>query len=163
VNWSAVSQRVLMRQGAIGQIRRGRTSFVAEVRSLAHLLDQTVGRTFQHACDAALGDSRCKVALSDPAFSGTGAVTSVVRDRVFSASGLAGFANGVFSAGVLEWTSGANAGRKAEVLTHVVAAGQVTITLLEAPVRPIATSDSFSVAAGCERQRPPASPGSATS
>ena len=79
VNWSAVSQRVLMRQGAIGQIRRGRTSFVAEIRSLAHLLDQTVGRSFQHACDAALGDSRCKVALSDPALSGTGTVTSVAR------------------------------------------------------------------------------------
>lgn len=44
VNWADASQRVLMRRGAIGQIRRGRASFVAEIRSLAHLLDQTVGR-----------------------------------------------------------------------------------------------------------------------
>jgi hypothetical protein len=41
-----------MRRGAIGQVRRGRLAFVAEVRSLAHVLNQTVGRTFQHACDA---------------------------------------------------------------------------------------------------------------
>ena len=32
VNWSAPSQRVLLRRGAIGQIRRGRLAFVAEVR-----------------------------------------------------------------------------------------------------------------------------------
>jgi uncharacterized phage protein (TIGR02218 family) len=57
VNWQAVGQRVLMRRGAIGQVRRGRLAFVAEVRSLAHLLNQTVGRTFQHACDAELGES----------------------------------------------------------------------------------------------------------
>jgi uncharacterized phage protein (TIGR02218 family) len=34
VNWSDTSQRVLLRRGAIGQIRRGRLAFVAEVRSL---------------------------------------------------------------------------------------------------------------------------------
>jgi hypothetical protein len=63
-----------MRRGAIGQIRRGRLAFVAEVRSLAHVLGQTVGRTFQATCDAALGDARCGVDLEDPAFKGTGAV-----------------------------------------------------------------------------------------
>ena len=47
VNWAGTSQRLLMRRGAIGQIRRGRLAFVAEVRSLAHVLGQTVGRTFQ--------------------------------------------------------------------------------------------------------------------
>ena len=72
VNWSAVGQRVLMRRGAIGQVRRGRLAFVAEVRSLAHLLNQTVGRTFQHACDAELGDARCGVDLDDPAYQGRG-------------------------------------------------------------------------------------------
>jgi uncharacterized phage protein (TIGR02218 family) len=57
VNWADTSQRVLLRRGAVGQIRRGRMAFVAEVRSLAHVLGQTVGRTFQAGCDAALG--RC--------------------------------------------------------------------------------------------------------
>ena len=33
-----------MRRGAIGQIRRGKLAFAAEVRSLAHVLGQTVGR-----------------------------------------------------------------------------------------------------------------------
>jgi hypothetical protein len=70
VNWADTSQRVLMRRGAIGQIRRGRLAFVAEVRSLAHVLGQTVGRTFQATCDAALGDARCGVDLEDPGLQG---------------------------------------------------------------------------------------------
>ena len=81
VNWADTGQRVLMRRGAIGQIRRGRLAFVAEVRSLAHVLGQTVGRTFQATCDTALGDGRCGVDVDAPAFMGTGAVIDLLRDR----------------------------------------------------------------------------------
>jgi uncharacterized phage protein (TIGR02218 family) len=110
VNWADTSQRVLMRRGAIGQIRRGRLAFVAEVRSLAHVLGQTVGRTFQATCDAALGDARCGVDLEDPAYKGAGAVIDLLRDRAFTASGLGGFEAGWFTFGTIEWSSGANAG-----------------------------------------------------
>ena len=61
VNWAATEQHVLMRRGNLGDIRRGRTSFVAEVRSLTHWLNQTVGRTYQFSCDADLGDARCEI------------------------------------------------------------------------------------------------------
>src|SRR5690606_1082664 len=63
VNWAAPNQRVLIRRGAIGELRRGRLSFVAEMRSMAHVLGQTVGRVYQGTCDAALGDGRCRVDL----------------------------------------------------------------------------------------------------
>ncbi len=58
---------------------------------LAHVLGQTVGRTFQASCDAALGDARCGVNLEAPAFKGSGAVIDVLRDRAFTASGLGWF------------------------------------------------------------------------
>jgi len=48
VNWAAPEQRVLMRRGNIGQVRRGNAAFVAEIRSLAHVLNQPVGRTYQY-------------------------------------------------------------------------------------------------------------------
>ena len=152
VNWQAMSQRVLMRRGAIGQIRRGRLAFVAEVRSLAHVLGQTVGRTFQATCDATLGDARCRVDLEDSAFRGTGAVIDPLRDRAFTASGLASFAAGWFTFGTVEWTSGANAGRRTEVLGHDIADGIAVLTLLEAPVRSIAGGDGFIVRAGCDKR-----------
>ncbi|MDT8854806.1 DUF2163 domain-containing protein [Paracoccaceae bacterium Fryx2] len=152
VNWAATSQRLLMRRGAIGQIRRGRLAFVAEVRSLAHLLGQTVGRTFQATCDAALGDARCGVNLDALALKGTGIIIDLLRDRAFTASGLASFTSGWFTFGTLDWTSGANAGRRAEVLAHDLVDGVAVLTLLEAPVRAIAATDTFTIRAGCDKR-----------
>ena len=152
VNWADTSQRVLLRRGAVGQIRRGRMAFVAEVRSLAHVLGQTVGRTFQAGCDAALGDARCGIDLENAIYKGTGVVTDLLRDRAFMASGLAGFDAGWFTSGTLTWTSGANAGRVTEVLAHGLADAIATMTLLEAPVLPIAEGDSFIALAGCDKR-----------
>ena len=152
VNWAETGQRVLMRLGVVGQIRRGRMAFVAEVRSLAHVLGQTVGRTFQASCDAALGDTRCGIDLENAAYKGNGVVTDLLRDRAFMATGLAGFAAGWFASGTLAWTSGANDGRITEVLLHDLADSIVTLTLLEAPVRAIAEGASFIARAGCDKR-----------
>ena len=152
VNWQDPAQRVLLRRGSIGELRRGRVAFVAEMRSMAHVLGQTVGRVFQGSCDAALGDARCGVDLDDPAYRGSGTVVDPVRDRAFTASGLGGFADGWFAFGFLEWSSGQNSGRRAEVMMHELASGIVTITLLEAPVRPIEGGDGFTIRAGCDKR-----------
>lgn len=152
VNWQDTSQRVLMRRGAIGQIRRGRLAFVAEVRSLAHVLGQTVGRTFQANCDAALGDARCGIGLEDPAYKGSGVVIDLLRDRAFTASGLGGFEAGWFAFGTIEWMSGDNAGRRAEVLSHDRVDGIAILTLLEAPVRSMVEGDAFTIRAGCDKR-----------
>ena len=152
VNWADTSQRVLLRRGAVGQIRRGRMAFVAEVRSLAHALGQTVGRTFQASCDAALGDSRCGIDLENAAYKGSGVVTDLLRDRAFLATGLSGFAARWFTSGTLTWTSGANAGRITEVLGHGLTDAIASLTLLEAPVRGIANGDAFIARAGCDKR-----------
>jgi uncharacterized phage protein (TIGR02218 family) len=152
VNWTDTGQRVLLRRGAVGQIRRGRMAFVAEVRSLAHALGQTVGRTFQASCDAALGDLRCGIDLENAAYKGSGVVTDLLRDRAFLASGLSGFVAGWFTSGTLTWTSGANAGRITEVLGHGLTDAIASLTLLEVPVRGIADGDGFIARAGCDKR-----------
>ena len=148
VNWLAVDQRVLMRRGNLGEIRRGRTSFVAEVRSLAHWLNQTVGRTYQFSCDADLGDARCSVNLASPLWSAAGTVATLSGSRGFAAAALGSFANDTFTLGVVIWTTGANTGRRAEIASFASGA----ITLFEAPVRPIAIGDAFLATAGCDKQ-----------
>ena len=148
VNWATTDQRVLMRRGNLGDIRRGRTSFVAEVRSLAHWLNQTVGRTYQFSCDADLGDARCGVDLASPLWSTAGTVATLSGSRSFSASALSSFATDTFTLGVVNWSTGANAGRKAEIASFANSA----ITLFEAPVRPIAVGDAFLAKAGCDKQ-----------
>jgi uncharacterized phage protein (TIGR02218 family) len=68
------------------------------------------------------------------------------------ASGLSGFDAGWFTSGTLTWTNGANAGRITEVLAHGLTDAISTLTLLEAPVRPISEGDSFIARAGCDKR-----------
>ena len=153
VNWSAVGQRVLMRRGAIGQVRRGRLAFVAEVRSLAHVLNQTVGRTFQHACDAELGDARCGVDLDDPAYKGTGVGHRADRRPQLHRLGarrLRGRLVHPRPADLDQRRERRPRPPRSRATTSSPARG--TLTLLEAPVRPIAPGDDFVVRAGCDKR-----------
>ena len=148
VNWSDVSQRLLRRRGALGQIRRGRLSFVAEVRSMSHVLSQQVGRTYMSNCDARLGDSRCKVNLEALRVSGT--ASGLQAGRMLLGSGaVAGFGSDYFTFGLLTWTTGANAGRTIEIMRHDQAEGFALLQLLEEPVRSPEVGDAFTIVPGC--------------
>jgi uncharacterized phage protein (TIGR02218 family) len=92
------------------------------------------------------------VDLKDAIYRGNGTVTATIRDRAFVAAGLSGFTAGWFTLGTLTWTSGANAGCRAEVAGHGQEAGDVTVSLLEAPVRPIDIGGSFVIRAGCDKR-----------
>jgi uncharacterized phage protein (TIGR02218 family) len=152
VNWADTSQRVLMRKGNLGQVTRGGSAFQAEMRGLAHVLGQPVGRAYGYSCDADLGDARCTVNLSGPAYSASGAVLSALDERRFSASGLSAFADGWFAYGKLSWTTGANAGRAMEIKRHGVSGGIVTIELWLEMSEAIQPGDAFTLTAGCDKQ-----------
>jgi phage conserved hypothetical protein BR0599 len=138
VNWAAPDQRVLMRSGTLGEVKRGKTAFEAEVRGLTQRLNQPVGRVFSHVCDAVLGDARCTVAVTPVA----GAVASVDDNRRFTAT--TSFAVG--AGGKLTFTSGANAGRAMEVKRQTGAAFELWQAMSEA----IAAGDTFTVTPGCD-------------
>ncbi len=127
-----------MRKGNLGEVGRGGSAFHAEVRGLAHLLNQPTGRVFGYGCDADLGDARCTVDLSSPTLHGSGTVASASDARRFTAAGLDAFANGWFGGGKLMFTSGANAGRAMEIKHHAVSVGVVGIALWQAMSQPIA-------------------------
>ncbi len=148
VNWAAPDQRVLLRKGSLGEVKRGKTGFSAEVRGLAQAFNQPVGRIFAHTCDADLGDARCGVALTPH----TGTVISVIDNRRFSASGLAAFADDWFAGGKLVFTSGANAGRAMEAKVHKRVADVASFTLWQAMSEAIAPGDTFTVTPGCDKQ-----------
>ncbi len=152
VNWTAPDQRVLMRKGNLGEVKRGRTAFQAEVRGLAHLLNQPVGRAYGYSCDADLGDARCTIDLSNPLYRGVGTVATITDPRRFTATGLDSFADQWFSAGKLTWTSGANANRAMEVKRHGVVGTRVSVELWQQMSESIAVGDAFIVTAGCDKQ-----------
>ncbi len=152
VNWAAPAQRVLMRKGNLGEVKRGKSAFNAEVRGLAAALNQATGRVFGFSCDADLGDARCTIDLTNAAFHGTGAVVAAADARRFTVSGLVAFADGWFASGKLVWSSGANSGRAMDVKRHGVSGTGVTIELWQPMSEAVLAGDGFAVTAGCDKQ-----------
>lgn len=151
VNWADPTQRVLMRSGSIGEVKRSGTAFAAEVRGLAHYLQQPKGRLYQYGCDADLGDGRCGVDLSGAAFKGAGAVTALTSARVFAVSGLGAFAGSWFQRGLLTWSTGANAGLSMEIKRHENSGGAVELELWQAMAKNVLAGDQFTITAGCDK------------
>ena len=150
-NWQDPTARILIRVGSLGEIRRGRQAFEAEVRSLAHLFNQPKTRTYQYQCDADLGDARCGVDLTAAAYRGVGTVSALVNDRTVTATGLGAFAGDLFSRGRLVWSTGGNAGRPFEVRSHALVGGTVNLELWRPPSSAIVAGDTFVVTAGCDK------------
>jgi uncharacterized phage protein (TIGR02218 family) len=152
VNWQEPGQRVLMRTGSLGEVRRSGTAFSAEVRGLAHYLQQPKGRLFQYTCDVDLGDARCGVDVTAPAYRATGTVLAIVSTRRLVVDGLADHAVGWFNRGVIAFTSGANAGRAMEIKSHSARADMIEVELWQSMGEPIAIGDTFTATAGCDKR-----------
>lgn len=150
VDWTAPADRVCIWSGRLSEITRTGGAFSAELVSLKADLERPVGRIYARACDAEVGDARCKVDLGAPAFRGEGVVTAALGGRSFLASGLPAFSDDWFTGGGLDWTSGANAGAAARVVRHVGGAS-AGIDLAAAPRFGVAVGDAFVVTAGCDK------------
>ncbi len=151
VDWTNADARLLLDTGVIGEVRRSEHAFNAEVRSIASLLDQPFGRYFQSGCAADLGDARCAVDTTSAAFSAAGVVASTDGRLLFSMP-LTGYADGWFTNGVALFTSGANAGGKFAVKSHVASASAANISLWTALDGDIAAGDGVTLIVGCDKR-----------
>lgn len=152
VDWQNVEDRALLRVGSVGEVKRKDSLFTAEVRGLAHYLQQPTGRLYQAQCDADLGDARCRVKVDQPAFSGTATVTAVVTDRSFVADGLDEFEDGWFALGFARFATGAATGQEMEIKSHTKMSVGDVIELWQ-PVRgPIVVGQNVNVTAGCDKR-----------
>jgi uncharacterized phage protein (TIGR02218 family) len=147
-NYANLSQGTMtLRTGTIGNITAGTSGFKAEVRGLSQSIQQPVGRVYGAACDANLGDARCKINLAP--LTTTAAVTSDVDRRTFSATSIA-TVDDYYGAGVVSWLTGNNAGLSMEVATFA-AAGVVALHL---PMpNDIQVGDTFTIVPGCRKRR----------
>ncbi|MEO0618826.1 MAG: DUF2163 domain-containing protein [Pseudomonadota bacterium] len=153
VNWSDPSQRVLLRVGTIGEVTRTEHGFRAEVRGLSAQLGQTQGRLYQRQCDAALGDDHCGVDLTGAGLQRVGAVVSSDTSTRFTVSfdGADNIPNNWFSFGLIDWSSGAQSGRRVQVRGHTFAAGIHTLDLWEPMRGLVEAGDMFVATTGCDK------------
>lgn len=148
VDWTDPAARVTLRRGTLGEIGRLDHAFRAEVRSLAHVLDETRGRLFQHGCDADLGDARCRKVVAPRAAT----VAEVFDRRRFRVLGVDDVAFEAFDRGLARITSGACAGQSGEIRTHRVETTGVVVDLWLALPADLAVGDELTLAFGCDKR-----------
>nr|WP_295888527.1 DUF2163 domain-containing protein [uncultured Devosia sp.] len=152
VNWADVSQRVRLRSDTIGEIIREDGVFRAELRSAHQGLNATRGRIYQGLCDAAVGDARCGVNLTAPAFRGFATVTAIEDAHRVVVAGLSGFDEGWFGFGTAQWTDGQRTGLRDGVVTHQRASGGDVLGFGVSVGDWVVPGDTLEVAAGCDRR-----------
>lgn len=150
VDWTDPTKSFLLDIGTIGEVKRTEHGFSAEVRSIAHRLDERRGRAFQATCAADLGDARCRVDLNRPEFRRE-AATAETDGRSFLTA-VTDAPDRRFTGGVLRFLSGANVGATFQVKLHRRAGGRAELHLWSPAARTIAPGDRFVVTAGCDKQ-----------
>jgi len=146
VNWAAPDEHMLLNVREIGEVVRAGGQFRAELRSLAHRLNQPQGRLYNRHCDASLGDGRCRVNLA--AWRGEGTVVEMIDRSRLLVSRLAGFADGFFRHGRIVFSGGLSA----DVDGHERRADGMAILSLWLPLEEeVAPERAFTVTAGCDK------------
>lgn len=151
VDWQAPALDFLIDVATLGEIRRRDGTFVAETRNAFHALDQEQGRIYSANCSAELGDARCGALLTGPPFRISGAVTSTDGRHGLTAAAVDNAVVGLFTRGIVTFTSGANAGLSVVVKDHL-AGGE--LVFWQGLVRDLQPGDAFEVTAGCDKRFP---------
>jgi uncharacterized phage protein (TIGR02218 family) len=152
VNWTAPTQRVLLRVDTIGEIVRQDNRFRAELRSGQQALNQTRGRLYGALCDAVLGDDRCGVDLTGPSRRANVTVLSVEDAHRLLVSGLTAFDEGAMAFGTCQWSGGKRAGLRDGIVGHQ---RQASADLLRfaAPIGDwVVAGDTAVATVGCDRR-----------
>ena len=151
VRWDEVNQRHLRFRGRVGEITRQAGQFQVELRGLTDLLNQPTGQTFLRTCAAVLGDARCRVDTTDPAFAVTLSVLArddlreIVVDR-------ADYTDRWFEQGRIEVVSGAAKGIAAGIKSDRAAGSRRRIVLWHALRATLKPGDQVRLVAGCDRR-----------
>jgi uncharacterized phage protein (TIGR02218 family) len=152
VNWRDTSVRDRRSVTTIGEIAREDGQFRAELRSRQQALNVTKGRVYQSLCDATLGDGRCGIDLTNPAYCATASVAAI-RDRYrLEITGVDSFDAGFFGFGTARWSSGRRLGLADSVQAHARIGG-ADIFSFAAPVGDwVVAGDALTALAGCDRR-----------
>jgi uncharacterized phage protein (TIGR02218 family) len=147
VNWQDPSQRLLQRKGHLGEVSYGQGHFTAEVRGLAHLLNQQKGRLYHFSCDATLGDARCGAIVTGPSFQSVGTITQVNASGL-KLSGLTAYDDDWFTRGIAKFSNG----RSLSIKRHRKIGPTAQIDFWTAPKFVMTIGAQAILLAGCDKQ-----------
>lgn len=136
-----------LRKGYIGEVKNGRMNFQAELRGLSQRLQTMVGRIYNPACDADLGDNKCKVDLGP--LRKTLVIMQVVSPTHFRVqpATIIDLNDTYFVNGLLQFETGDNAGFKSEIKGFEKSTGDFYLHVQ--PPYNVAVGDQFVGTPGC--------------
>lgn len=154
-NWEAPDDgQVILRRGYMGEVTRDSDGKLnTEIRGLAQILTQQIGRILSDRCDVVrFGDSRCGFDL--PSITAQCVIATVTSRKAFTAT--VGSPNPAWAflpaGGEIEFISGENAGYEKEVKAVTFdAVDLLTIELYEEMVGEVEVGDVIEFRPGCDR------------
>lgn len=152
VNWQDVTARSLIFRGTMGELRRAGGAFEAELRGLTDALNVALGRVYQKACSAILGDRECAFDLDTPGYVAERPAEEVEENRVFRFVEVGGFAEDWFRHGVIRVLSGAAAGLVGLIKRDRKEGVGRVIELWHPLGAVVAPGDALRIEAGCDKR-----------
>lgn len=151
VNWAEPTQYMRLNLREVGEVSRAGGAFSAELRSLAHRLDQPQGRVYARRCDAAFGDVRCGI---DRRAWQADATVVEMRDRNrIVVDGLQGQPGGTFDRGTLSTVLPSMAAVAADIETQVSRADGLSVLTLWLPLaEDLPAGTVLTLTAGCDKR-----------
>lgn len=148
VDWMAPLLDFRIDVAILGEIRRADEEFVAETRNAFAALDQEKGRLYSPTCSADLGDAQCRVDLTQAPRRIATLIASTDGRTSLTAPAFAAANIGDFARGLVQFTSGANAGLIVSIKNHHEGG---VLELWQSLVRPMAIGDGVIARAGCDK------------
>lgn len=153
VNWQDVTARSLIFRGTMGELRRAGGAFEAELRGLTDALNVPLGRVYQKACSAILGDRTCTFDLDTPRYVSERPAEEVEENRVFRFAEMSGFEDDWFRHGVIRVLSGAATGLIGLIKRDRSDGAGRVIDLWHPLGAAVAPGDALRIEAGCDKRR----------
>lgn len=152
VDWQNPDDFVLMDVAELGEVKHGEIGFAAELRGIAAQLDWLRGRIYRRRCDAVFGDTRCRIAASDPPYS-LDAIVSGGEGETILISGDLGGSPGLFDHGRVAFVDGAAMGLASDIVSAGDSgAGTVRLALSQAIEASFAPGDRLRLTQGCDKR-----------
>lgn len=152
VNWQDVTARSLIFRGTMGELRRAGGAFEAELRGLTDALNVPLGRVYQKACSAILGDRTCTFDLDTPGYAAERPAEEVEENRVFRFAEMGGFEDDWFRHGVIRVLSGAATGLIGLIKRDRNDGAGRVIDLWHPFGATVAPGDALRIEAGCDKR-----------
>lgn len=150
VNWANSAERILQFRGTVGEVSQAGGQFRAELRGLTEVLNRPQRRVYQRDCSAVLGDRRCGVDLSGPAWTVETRLVSML-DGASAVTPELPYLGGWFQHGRAMFLSGPAQGLQVPIKADRALPGARRFDLWREPGLAPQPGDALRLIAGCDR------------